>query len=96
MMRFLMVLLAAVIVTLSTTGSVDAIQQPKQVEVISYTVHRGDTLWSIANDYATENTSDIREFMWQICQDERNHNLFQAGRYLKPGDQILIPLIIKK
>lgn len=94
-MRFLLALIAAIVVAVSITGSVDAVQSTQPVEVITYTVHRGDTLWTIADRY-TEQGEDIREFMWQICQDDRNQKLFQAGRYLQPGDKILIPISIKK
>lgn len=93
-MRYLMAMFAAAVVAMSISQL--ATDTVHEVEVITYTVKSGDTLWAIANRYAPDCTKDVNEFMWQICQDDRNHNLFQAGRYLKPGDQILIPLIIKK
>lgn len=95
-MKYLIALIAVILVALSIANSVDAVKPATQVEVVSYTVHHGDTLWAIANRYAPEHTNDIREFMWQICQDDRNQNLFKAGRLLQPGDQLLIPLSIKK
>lgn len=95
-MKYIIALIGVILVVLSIANSVDAIQPEAQVEVVSYTVHHGDTLWSIANRYAPEHIKDIREFMWQICQDDSNQNLFKAGRFLQPGDQLLIPLSIKK
>lgn len=95
-MKYLIALIGVILVVLSIANSVDAVQPEAQVEVVSYTVHHGDTLWSIANHYAPEHIKDIREFMWQICQDDRNQNLFKAGRFLQPGDHLLIPLSIKK
>jgi hypothetical protein len=94
--KYFIALIGVILVALSIANSVDAVQPEAQVEVVSYTVHHGDTLWSIANHYAPEHIKDIREFMWQICQDDRNQNLFKAGRLLQPGDHLLIPLSIKK
>lgn len=95
-MKYLMTLIAVIFVALSIADSVDAVQSEAKVEIVSYTVHHGDTLWSIANLYAPEHIKDIREFMWQICQDDRNQNLFKSGRLLQPGDHLLIPVSIKK
>ena len=66
-MKYLIALIGVILVALSIANSVDAVQPEAQVEVVSYTVHHGDTLWSIANHYAPEHIKDIREFMWQIC-----------------------------
>lgn len=95
-MRYLISLLMVASLTFIIVGDVNSSCEPTQLEVITYTVHSGDTLWSIASNYAPDSIRDVREFMWQISQEDGNKNLFKAGRYLKPGDQILIPLIIKK
>ena len=42
-------MIGVILVALSIANSVDAVQPEAQVEVVSYTVHHGDTLWSIAN-----------------------------------------------
>ena len=53
-MKYLIALIGVILVALSIANSVDAVQPEAQVEVVSYTVHHGDTLWSIANHYAPE------------------------------------------
>lgn len=95
-MRYLISLLMVASLTFIIVGDVNSSCEPTQLEVITYTVHSGDTLWSIASNYAPDSIRDIREFMWQICQDERNQNLFKAGRFLQPGDKLAIPLFEKK
>lgn len=82
--------------TFIIVGDVNSSCEPTQLEVITYTVHSGDTLWSIASNYAPDSIRDVREFMWQISQEDGNKNLFKAGRRLQVGDQILIPISIKK
>lgn len=95
-MRYLISLLMVASLTFIIVGDVNSSCEPTQLEVITYTVHSGDTLWSIASNYAPDSIRDVREFMWQISQEDGNKNLFKAGRRLQVGDQILIPISIKK
>lgn len=54
---------------------------------ITYTVQTGDTVWAIAEQFADCQAKPFNEFVWMI--GDRN-NL--AGKYIKPGDQLIIPL----
>lgn len=50
-----------------------------------YTVQAGDTLWSIAERFATEDV-DLREAYWQIMQD----NGLNTDGVIQPGQQLVI------
>ena len=54
---------------------------------ITYTVQTGDTVWAIAEQYADAQVKPFNEFVFEIQQ---RNNL--AGKYIKPGDQLIIPL----
>ena len=54
---------------------------------ITYTVQTGDTVWAIAEQYADAQAKPFNEFVFEIQQ---RNNL--AGKYIKPGDQLIIPL----
>ena len=54
---------------------------------ITYTVQTGDTVWAIAEQYADAQVKPFNEFVFEIQQ---RNNL--AGKYIRPGDQLIIPL----
>ena len=54
---------------------------------ITYTVQTGDTVWAIAERYAGAQVKPFNEFVYEI--QSRNE---LAGKYIKPGDQLVIPL----
>ena len=51
------------------------------------TIQYGDTLWSIAEEYAPEN-EDIRDYIYEIC----DKNGIKAGEIMQ-GQDILIPVV---
>lgn len=54
---------------------------------ITYTVQTGDTVWAIAEQFADFQAKPFNEFVFEIQQ---RNNL--AGKYIVPGDQLVIPL----
>ena len=54
---------------------------------ITYTVQTGDTVWAIAEQFADCQAKPFNEFVFEIQQ---RNNL--AGKYIVPGDQLVIPL----
>lgn len=57
---------------------------------ITYTVQAGDTVWAIAERYADCQAKPFNEFVFDI--QHRNH---LAGKYIIPGDQLIIPLWVR-
>ena len=58
-----------------------------EVTNITYTVQTGDTVWAIAEQFADAQAKPFNEFVFEI-QDRNN----LAGKYIVPGDQLVIPL----
>lgn len=54
-----------------------------EAETISYTVCKGDTLWTIAEEYKTDN-KDIRQYIFELKQlnNMTNSNIYE-GQELK-------------
>ncbi len=65
-----------------------ASQNPKNFAV--YTIYPGDTLWSIAEDYAPADM-DLREYIYIL--EQNNPDVLQPKSNLMPGDKILIYLL---
>lgn len=57
---------------------------------VTYTIHSGDTLWSIAEDYAPADM-DLREYIYVL--EQNNPDVLQPKSNLMPGDKILIYLL---
>ncbi len=62
---------------------VEGIEEPQYIE---YTVERGDSIWSIAQAYSTEDTN-IREFVYNITKLNNKTN-----QYIYVGELLRIPL----
>lgn len=54
------------------------------------TVENGDTLWSIASDYAEKDNTDIRELIYEISFE---NSIYNAS--IHPGDVIKIPVSVE-
>ncbi len=80
-------LLVVIIATLAVGMCAMAMNPEGDVTDITYTVQTGDTVWAIAEQYADCQAKPFHEFVWMI--GDRN-NL--AGKYIRPGDQLIIPL----
>lgn len=63
--------------------------QPKTTVLIEYTIEQGDTYWSIAKEYCSDN-EDIRVLIY----DMQKLNNIPAGD-LRPGDVLEIPVEVK-
>lgn len=81
---FISVLLISILVFASMT-SLNAYS--KDIPRYNYlTVEEGDTLWSIASNYADSSNADIRELVYIISNE---NNIYNSSIF--PGDVIKIP-----
>lgn len=79
--------LTAMLLTLCVGMCTMAMEPDGEVTDITYTVQTGDTVWAIAEKYADCQAKPFNEFVWMI--GDRNQ---LAGKYIRPGDQLVIPL----
>lgn len=49
-----------------TTNSVEAKVEPKTKQVVSIQIQKGDTLWSIANEYISDEYESLNEYIDEI------------------------------
>jgi len=56
-----------------------------------YTVQAGDTVWDIAERYADRQTKPLNEFVFEIRQENK-----LVGRYIQPGEELIIPMAVVK
>ena len=82
---FLMILSLGFSVLLLGGNSADARPEATEKYYTSVTVQAGDTLWSIAEQYAPE-YSDIRAYVDQLIRINRLHNT----ESLRPGQSLVI------
>jgi hypothetical protein len=54
------------------------------------TVQDGDTIWSIASNYADKSNTDIRELVFEISSE---NSIYNASIY--PGDVIKVPMSVE-
>lgn len=54
---------------------------------VTYTIHTGDTLWTIAESYAPADM-DLREYIYIL--EQNNPDVLQPKSNLIPGEKILI------
>jgi cell division protein YceG involved in septum cleavage len=68
------------------SGSVKTSAQPVEPSYKYYTsirVEKGDTLWNIANEYISDDYSDIQEYIDEVCSiNHISENEIHAGEYI--------------
>ena len=72
-------------------GIIVAVEPATETVYARYTVQAGDTVWDIAGQYADRQTKPFNEFVFEIQQENK-----LAGRYIQPGDTLVIPLAVVK
>lgn len=78
--------LAVITICSIVLGAVNTQAAPAEQSYKYYTsieIHAGDTLWSIASDYITDDYEDMDEYIKEVC--EMNHisgNEIHSGQYL--------------
>lgn len=58
-----------------------------ETDYIQHTVQTGETVWAIAERYADKQVKPFNEFVFEIQQQNK-----LAGRYIQPGDILVIPM----
>lgn len=58
-----------------------------ETDYIQHTVQTGETVWEIAERYANKQVKPFNEFVFEIQQQNK-----LAGRYIQPGDVLVIPM----
>ena len=56
-----------------------------------HTVQAGDTVWAIAERYADRQVKPFNEFVYNIQSENK-----LTGRYIQPGDVLIIPMAVVK
>lgn len=79
------------VVSMMCAGIVVATQPATETVYARYTVQPGDTVWAIAGQYADRQTRPFNEFVYSIQAENK-----LAGRYIQPGDEIVIPMVVVK
>ena len=82
-------LTVAVVIGMITFGAVRTQAAPAEISQKQYTsieVQSGDTLWSIASDYITDDYSDMNEYIEEV----RNINKI-LGDDIRAGQYITVP-----
>lgn len=79
------------VVSMVCAGIVVATQPATVTTYDRYTVQSGDTVWCIAERYADRQCKPFNEFVYEIQSENK-----LAGRYIQPGDTLVIPLAVVK
>ena len=58
-----------------------------ETHFMKHTVQAGDTVWEIASKYADRQVKPFNEFVYEIQAQNK-----LAGRYIQPGDVLVIPM----
>lgn len=58
-----------------------------ETDYIQHTVQTGETVWAIAERYADKQVKPFNVFVFEIQQQNK-----LAGRYIQPGDILVIPM----
>ena len=80
-----------IVVSMVATLGFVAMEPATQTTYARYTVQAGDTVWDIAERYADQQRKPFGEFVFSIQQENK-----LAGRYIQPGDTLVIPLAVVK
>ena len=59
-----------------------------ETDYIQHTVQTGETVWAIAERYADKQVRPFNEFVYEIQAQNK-----LAGRYIQPGDVLVIPIV---
>jgi cell division protein YceG involved in septum cleavage len=90
MLAFAIILVIAVLVLLGSSirafASSKAAEVPKYKYYTSIQVEKGDSLWSIANDYAVDGVMDREDFIDEVCS--LNH--ISEKDVLRSGDHLVV------
>ena len=79
------------VVSMTCAGIIIATQPTTETVYAQYTVQSGDTVWHIAEQYADRQCKPFNEFVYEIQSENK-----LAGRYIQPGDTLVIPLAVVK
>ena len=80
-----------IIVSLIGIALFMAMKPDFETSYIEHTVASGETVWEIAERYADKQEKPFNEFVYQIQADNK-----LSGRYIQPGDTLVIPLAVVK
>ena len=80
-----------VVVSMACALCFIAMEPATETVYARYTVQPGDTVWAIAGQYADRQVKPFNEFVYSIQSENK-----LAGRYIQPGDEIVIPLAVVK
>lgn len=86
---FILFVIVSVSIGFVLFGSIKTQAAPAELSYKYYTsiqVHKGDTLWNIANTYMTQEYADVNEYMNEIC----TINHIDAGE-IHSGQYLTIP-----
>ena len=79
------------VVTIVATLAMVAMEPATETTYTQHTVQRGETVWCIAERYADRQVRPFNEFVYNIQAENK-----LAGRYIQPGDTLVIPLAVVK
>ena len=79
------------VVTIVATLAMVAMEPATETTYAQHTVQTGETVWCIAEKYADQQRKPFYEFVFEIQQENK-----LAGRYIQPGDTLVIPLAVVK
>ena len=83
-------MIAFLIIIILLAGAFRYADKP-EMKVCTYTVQKGDTLWSLSRKYCP-NEWDLRKWTWEV--QKLNH--LTTDEYLLPGAQIKILKKVKR
>lgn len=79
------------VVTIVATLAMVAMEPATETTYAQHTVQTGETVWEIAGQYSDRQVKPFNEFVFDIQQENK-----LAGRYIQPGDTLVIPLAVVK
>ena len=79
------------VVSMVCAGITVAMEPATETIYAKHTVQTGETVWCIAERYADQQRKPFNEFVYSIQSENK-----LAGRYIQPGDTLVIPLAVVK